>query len=225
MIDRRQIYQDFQAAFPKKHLVKMTLTQYTNLERQNSFCYWVESKTYDLGSIWGGSSYKFGIYEYRNKPNKNDSRIVSNDKYAWYNKYDKQTADEAFAIVRSTIFKIAEHAGKGELEAIEKIDELGDAYKWKIAFLYSDETLIPVYKRDMLVKLASYFGMSVTNKTKISDLQRFLIEQKGEKDLFEFYEELLNIVNELDSSNMEHKIWLYAPGENASKWDVCLSQT
>ena len=81
------------------------------------------------------------------------------------------------------------------MEAIEKIDELGDAYKWKIAFLYSDETLIPVYKRDMLVKLASYFGMSVTNKTKISDLQRFLIEQKGEKDLFEFYEELLNIVN------------------------------
>ena len=95
------LYQDFQAAFPKEHLVEMTLTQYTNLERQNSFCYWVESKTYDLGSIWGGSSYKFGIYEYRNKPNKNDSRIVSNDKYAWYNKYDKQTADEAFAIVRS----------------------------------------------------------------------------------------------------------------------------
>ena len=48
MIDRRQIYQDFQAAFPKKHLVKMTLTQYTNLERQNSFCYWVESKTYEM---------------------------------------------------------------------------------------------------------------------------------------------------------------------------------
>lgn len=23
---------------------------------------------------------------------------------------------------------------------------------------------------------------------------------------------------------MKHKIWLYAPGENASKWDVCLSQ-
>ena len=20
-----------------------------------------------------------------------------------------------------------------------------------------------------------------------------------------------------------HKVWLYAPGENASKWDVCLS--
>lgn len=225
MIDRRQmIYQAFRAAFPKERLMEMTLTQYTNLERQNSFCYWVESKTYALGSIWGGSSYKFGIYEYRNKPNEDDSRIVSDDKYAWYNKYDKRTADEAFAIVRSTIFKIAEHAGKKELEAIEKIDELGDAYKWKIAFLYSDKTLIPIYKRDMLVKLASHLGMSVTNKTKISDLQRFLIEQKGEKDLFEFYEELLNIINELDRSNMEHKIWLYAPGENASKWDVCLSQ-
>lgn len=54
------------------------------------------------------------------------------------------------------------------------------------SILYSDETLIPVYKRDMLVKLASYFGMSVTNKTKISDLQRFLIEQKGEKDISNF---------------------------------------
>lgn len=54
MVDRGQIYKDFQAAFPKEHLMEMTLKQYTNLERENSFCYWVESKTEALGSIWGG---------------------------------------------------------------------------------------------------------------------------------------------------------------------------
>lgn len=225
MVDRRQIYQNFQAIFPKEHLMDMTLSQYTNLKRQDSFCYWVESKTYDLGSIWGGSSYKFGIYEYKNKPNELDSRIVSDDKYAWYNKYGKKTADEAFLVVRSVINKIAELASRGELEAIEEIDELGDAYKWKIAFLYSDEELIPVYKRDMLIKLANHFGMLSTNRTKISDLQRFLLKQKGEKDLFEFYEELRDIIKNTNKSNMKNKVWLYAPGENAFKWDICQSES
>lgn len=222
MVDRRQIYKEFQAAFPKEHLMEMTLAEYTNLERENSFCYWVETKTQDLGSIWGGSSYKFGIYEYKKRPD--DTRIVSNNRYAWYSKYNKQTDEEAFRVVKNSIIKIAEHASKGELEAIEKIEELGDVYKWKIAFLYSNETLIPIYKREILIKLANHLGMPNAKKANIPALQKFLIEQKGNKDLFEFYEELLRIIKETDKSDKEHRIWLYAPGENASKWDTCLSQ-
>lgn len=224
MIDRKQIYKNFQAAFPKEKLIEMTLPQYTNLEKQNSFCYWVESKTDDLGSIWGGSSYKFGIYEYKNRPNENDPRITSNDKYAWYSKYEKETAEEAFEVVKNTIVKIAEHASKGELESIEKINELGYAYKWKIAFLYSNETLIPIYEQKMLIALANHFGMPNASKAKTTTLQKFLMKQKGDKDLFAFYKELLNIIKESDKLDKTHRIWLYAPGENASKWDICLSQ-
>lgn len=33
-----------------------------------------------------------------------------------------------------------------------------------------------------------------------------------------------SVINESDKSNKKHRTWLYAPGENASKWDVCLSQ-
>ena len=172
MVDRRQIYKEFQAAFPKEHLMEMTLAEYTNLERENSFCYWVETKTQDLGSIWGGSSYKFGIYEYKKRPD--DTRIVSNNRYAWYSKYNKQTDEEAFRVVKNSIIKIAEHASKGELEAIEKIEELGDVYKWKIAFLYSNETLIPIYKREILIKLANHLGMPNAKKANIPALQKFL---------------------------------------------------
>lgn len=32
-----------------------------------------------------------------------------------------------------------------------------------------------------------------------------------------------SVMNESDKSNKTRKTWLYAPGENASKWDVCLS--
>lgn len=205
MVNRRGIYKEFQAAFPKERLAEMTLSEYTNLERENSFCYWVESKTQDLGSIWGGSSYKFGIYEYKKRPAQNASHVISNNKYAWYRKYNKGTDEEAFEVVKNAIIKIAEHASKGELEAIEKIDELGDVYKWKIAFLYSNETLIPVYKRKILIKLANHLGMPDAKNANIPSLQKFLMKQKGDKDIFEFYVELLKIIKEADKSNKEVK--------------------
>ena len=69
-MDRRTLYNQFLEKFPILELRTMTLDEYTNLNRDNSFCYWLESKTYELGSIWGGSSYKFGIYRYDKKPRK-----------------------------------------------------------------------------------------------------------------------------------------------------------
>lgn len=66
--NRYKVYEDFQKEFPIETLSGLPLEQYTNLKRSDSFCYWVESKTYCLGSIWGGTSYKFGIYEYNKKP-------------------------------------------------------------------------------------------------------------------------------------------------------------
>ena len=77
---RRELYQAFQQEFPLESLKDMPLEKYTNLNREDSFCYWIESRTQPLGSFWGGSSYKFLIYRYNNKPT--DSRVVSDDQYA-----------------------------------------------------------------------------------------------------------------------------------------------
>ena len=81
---RQKLLKDFLHTFPLDSLQGMTLEQYTNLNKDDSFCYWLESRTYELGSIWGGSSYKFGIYEYRIKTNIHNTKFISDEKYAWY---------------------------------------------------------------------------------------------------------------------------------------------
>ena len=197
----------------------MKLDEYTNLNRENSFCYWLESKTVELGSIWGGSSYKFGIYRYDKRPD-NPSVVVSDEEYAWYKKYNASNKDEAFEIVLKAIVTIAESALSGNLEAIEEENTFGNVVKWKIAFLYANEMLLPIYKRDMLEKVASKLGYSDSAKAKIYELQHFLMSQKGGKDLFDFYDELLAII-EAEPSNKKTKVWLFAPGENACMWDEC----
>lgn len=240
-IERRSLYQQFQKAFPIESLKDMPLEKYTNLNRDDSFCYWLESKTYNLGSIWGGTSFKFGIYMFLKPPSNSVFEMQMDDKYAWYAKYNKDTAIEAFHFVRNAVVAIAEYARKGELEAIDKIDTFGDVFKWKIAFMYADESLVPIYKRDMLELVSEKLGLDNPKSKSIPDIQRFLMAKKGDKDLYEFYEELLNILSisevkeneqlynkqkKLDGDKMQFdsnvKYWLYAPGENAIKWNWCL---
>lgn len=195
---RQKLLKDFLHTFPLDSLQGMTLEQYTNLNKDDSFCYWLESRTYELGSIWGGSSYKFGIYEYRIKTNIHNTKFISDEKYAWYARYNKPTAQEAFNVVKNAIIKIATNASNGNFEVLDTITELGEGYRWKIAFLYSNNQLVPIYKKDMLVKLATHFGLAGAKAMPISKLQAFLMQQKGDKDIFDYYEELLTILKELD---------------------------
>lgn len=217
---RNKLLEDFLQAYPLQSLLDISLDQYTNLNKGDSFCYWLESRTYELGSIWGGSSSKFGIYKYQNKPTAKANRITYDTNYAWYTKYNKPTAQEAFKVVKNAIVKIATNASNGNFAAIDSITELGEAYRWKIAYLYSNNQLVPIYKKDMLVELASHFGILGAKAMPVSKLQAFLMQQKGSKDIFDYYEELLTILKDKDNSPT---YWMYAPGENASKWEECLA--
>ena len=75
-MDRRALHKQFLQKFPIEHLGDMTLEEYTNLDKDNSFCYWLESKTFELGSIWGGSSYKFGIFKYDKAPKQENPKYI-----------------------------------------------------------------------------------------------------------------------------------------------------
>ena len=216
-MDRRALYNQFLKLFPIENLGKMTLEEYTNLNRENSFCYWLESKTHELGSIWGGTSYKFGIYRYEKRPD-NPTVVVSDDEYAWYKKYNASNKEDAFKIVLKAIIGIAESAQKGDFQAIEEDSTFGNVVKWKIAFLYANEKLIPVYKRDMLEELATKYGYPNPSKAKTYELQHFLMTQKGDKDLYDFYDELLSI---MDKKQKNKRVWLCAPGEGACMWKEC----
>ena len=218
------LYEQFNNRFPIEKLSEMTLEQYTNTKREDSFCYWVETKTQDLGSIWGGSAYKFGIFKIAGSI-KSSIGTLRDDEYAWYSKYGN-TRNDVFNNVRYKIVQIANFARQGNYSAIDEID-LGDAFKWKIAFLYSNKKLINWFKKDILLEFADFYGKSVTSNTPVSELQEILIKEKGNENLWDFSRVLLSVweqIKEQDKntetpSNSSVHYWLYVPGEKASKWD------
>ena len=222
---RHKLYENFLKEFPLESLKSMPLERYTNLKRDDSFCYWVESRTYELGSIWGGASYKFGIYKYAKRPD-NPGIIVSDEEYAWYKWYDAKDRYEAYKITLNSVIKIAELASNGKFGEIDNDKTLGTVLRWKIAFLYSNKQLIPIYKRKYLEDLATILGMNGASQASIWELQKFLINQKGDKDLFDYYDYLLSILPEEEKTQdnkTDTRVWLYAPGENARFWDECVA--
>lgn len=217
---RHKLYVDFISEFPLESLKDMPLEKYTNLNRSDSFCYWVESKTYGLGSIWGGTSYKFGIYRYAKRPD-NPSIIVTDDEYAWYKWYNVSNRNEAYQITLNSVVQIAQLASEGNFAEIDKDTTLGEAFRWKIAFLYSNKRLVPIYQRKMLEDCATILGLSGVKDVSRWELQHFIMSKRGERDLFEYYDYLLSIISH-DVNIVKTKVWTYSPGENARMWDDCI---
>ena len=188
--EKYELWDKFLKRWSYERLKDMTLEEYTNIKEENDdyFCYWLESKTDKLGSVWGGSAFKFGIYRRKNGEEKEDSmgRMYS-DKYAWLQKYG-ENKQGAFKKVKDKILKIIEYIQKGELKNIEDVD-LGDAIKWKIAFLYQDRNnpkVVPIFKKEILEYLC---GVSGSN---ISELYAKLMDEKPEsEDIFEYAERLM----------------------------------
>jgi hypothetical protein len=101
--EKHQLNESFLETFPMESLENMILDQYTNLNRSDSFCYWIESKTEPLGSVWGGSSFKFGIYRYNQKPKEEMTYCQYDENYAWYATLGS-TAEEALDKEPATMF-------------------------------------------------------------------------------------------------------------------------
>ena len=82
--DKQQLWTDFLDTWPLDRVRTMTLEEYTNPDRNDAFIYWLETKLGDLGSIWGGSAFKFGIYCRDNKGSKlAGGGRTWGDEYAW----------------------------------------------------------------------------------------------------------------------------------------------
>ncbi|WP_435896420.1 hypothetical protein [Pseudomonas aeruginosa] len=156
-------WSDFLLRWPLESLSELTLEQYTQAGDSNTFTYWLEVATEELGSIWGGSAFKFGIYSRKDKsPKAGDQHTRYSTDYAWVSKYG-DSAESAFARVKSIILDIAQASRRGDLAAIDAAD-LGTVTKWKLAFLYQDRekpTVLPVYLEDSL-RLASGMAKPAT---------------------------------------------------------------
>jgi 5-methylcytosine-specific restriction protein B len=199
------MWDEFLSTWPVERVESMTLPEYTSAGSKDTFTYWVESKLDKLGSIWGGSSFKFGIYS------RNDTQEVESTgkrlytaEYGWLEKYGK-TPTEAFEAVKREVLKTIRAAMIGDLEQIDTVD-LGHAYTWKIAFHYQDRNnpiILPVFKLEMLLTV-----LKGEKKGPTSEIYRILSSRRPEDtDVLTYGRELWTQYAEMP------KIWKISHGK------------
>lgn len=181
---REQAWSAFLQRWPIESLSKMKLSEYVSAGSKDSFTYWLEfGEGKRLGSIRGGDSSKLGIYERKNSPKGERVHIAMDDVYSWKLKYGKSAA-EAFKTIRDRIKKVALAACAGDLKLIQSID-LENALKWKVAFIYQDQTaptVLPIYKYSKLCDCADVDEGELSQ----AELYGLLMKERGDSSVLEY---------------------------------------
>jgi hypothetical protein len=158
----------------------MTIEEYTDLGNNNSLCYWLEYGSKYLGAIGDNALNKFEFWETKNNKAPKDSRYTTDGKFVWNTKKGI-TRQEAFAEVKRLILEIISEAQKQNWIALDVIPfhAIG---KWKIAFLYSNKKLLPIYSKRALLPIAKGLGKEFPYATPVSELQKFILTFKGKAE-------------------------------------------
>lgn len=172
---------EFQKLWTLEKVKNMSLEEYTSVKKdnpnRNDFSFWIERELDNIGSIWGGSAFKFGIYKRDKEDEKQSNKGRSySQNYAWLTKYGNNE-NEVFNNIKNKIIKIIQASQNNDLEAIEKID-FGDAVKWKIAFHYQNIEnikIVNIFSKDILdlISLNEF-----NEKLKIYQIHKKLLEYK-----------------------------------------------
>ena len=214
--ERYVLWRRFLEKWPDTIIASLTLDDYTSFGgARDSFCNWIESRTQKLGSIWGGSAYKFGVFA--RDPRKqqiDDSTHGSNEKYGWYKCYGSSPED-VLKYVKGAFSQIIAAIKSGEMSKIDDIN-FGHAIKWKIAFLYQsidNPIMVPIYNRAMLYRLT---GMPKNTATSVMQA-RLMASKPIDQDLFDYYDDLLNNMPpaDLESNEYDDEDDKDVPGEDA----------
>lgn len=186
--ERYALWDQFLQRFPLEKVESMRLEQYSQVGSKECFTWWLESGLDSLGSIWGSTAFKFGIYarkntekEYKNK------RYKSNDQYAWLAKYG-DTADEAFGNVKNLIITVIQAARAGDIGAIKEVD-LSTNYKWKLAHTYQNRNqpiVLNIFTKEVLAHFLQAKEVSLPPKPDLPLLYREVMRFRDKTDLLEF---------------------------------------
>lgn len=186
----QEIWDAFLKEWPLERLRRMTLQEYTAVGQDHTFTAWIERRLDKMGSIWGGSAFKFGIFSRKDKTSKAGGGGDSyTQDYGWYTKYGS-TPEEAFAKVKSLVVQVAEAAARGDYAAINAVD-LGEAYKWKIAYHYQDQSnpgVVGVFKPKWLQAWLKGRIGAIPQQT--SELYREIISRREGKHLMALSKEI-----------------------------------
>lgn len=195
------LWNEFLDSWPVERVRNMTLEEYTEAGNPDAFTHWVEFRTKPLATISGSSSFIFGIYSRKDQSPKNNTKNhIYEDQYAWRTAYGK-TKEQAFAHVKGEIIKVIEAVKSNQLNKINDVD-LITTVKWKIAFLYQNRQNIKIVPTFAEQRLRFLTGVDLKAKDfKIEAAYAKLLDEKGDKELFEYNRELTQ--NYLDAHPKE----------------------
>ena len=179
------LWDEFLIVWPASRLATMMLDDYTQAGSKDSFTYWIESRLDELGIIWGGSAFKFGVFSRKDTDDKtSDAKLSYSDTHGWYSSLGA-SAEEAFVLVRGHVAQVASLAAQGDLDDIEKFEHLGEAYKWKIAFHYQNRQSLAIVDIFKKAPLAIFVGDTAARSMAV--LQKAVVDKRpAELGILEF---------------------------------------
>jgi len=147
--DLEQLRQDFVLHFPIDSLQDMTLDQYA-VGKPDSFCYWLEFKTNELGGIRGGSAAKFGVWWSK-----------SEERWRWNSFY--QDAEDALTHIKQGLIALIDAVRNQQFDDLDKIGSklLGPnrySLRCKPLYLYFPENFLPISNLKHLEHFSHCFG-------------------------------------------------------------------
>lgn len=145
----RQLRQEFVRRFPKERLGKLTLKQYAlgHDDSKDSFCYWLERKTEQLGSIRGGNVSKFWVWW-----------DAANKDWKWIDRLAAPSAEKALSAVLERLVKLVQQAEQGDLQKLDD-SELPPSLRAKPSYLYFPDQYLPISNQDHLTHFLGAFGL------------------------------------------------------------------
>jgi 5-methylcytosine-specific restriction protein B len=145
----RELREEFVRRFPKERLGKLTLKQYAlgHDDYKDSFCYWLERKTQQLGSIRGGNVSKFWVWWDGNKKD-----------WKWINWLAVDSAEKALAAVLERLVKLVQQAEQGDFQKLDDSD-LPASLRAKPLSLYFPDQFLPVANFDHLKHFEAVFEL------------------------------------------------------------------
>lgn len=173
----------FLEAWPPGRVQNMTLEEYANLSDHTSFCYWLEYGASNLGAVGNNHLTKFGIWKPKN-PKDFSERIIYDGEYAWL-RTKGENRDGAFNRVKNDVIRII------ELSTQKRWDELRNIHfhtliKWKIAFLYSNNELLPIYSKRALSAIAKGLGFQFNLSSDIYEMQSAILSTRQNEKIDDF---------------------------------------
>jgi 5-methylcytosine-specific restriction protein B len=206
--------QQFLERFPASSLPTMTLEKYSlGLEsKENSFCYWLEFKTRELGSIGGAPASKHVIFYSQERK-----------EYSFPSQY--QTKKEAFDAVKSGLLELL------RLGAADKFDQCAgvppfenmNLIRGKVLNMYFPDKFLPIFSLDHLKDFCLQLGVKADFQSQ-NAMNQALLKFKQQNPLVNGWsnDKFATLLYQKLSPTVQ--FWKVAPGENAAFWSECYQE-